>query len=248
MQPFPLVALVQTIHRRAELRTNLELLEPQLELVHRAAWLVNTAHDEQQRHERIAALQSPQAFSDFEKYVLEQGLQLFSRYESSNGKPKSQKHASTVGLSETIYEETTGLLLGRGQAYIRASPLQLVAYMLLYDSRSLMSDWVPEVDVRCEVVQNVNAHHTIVFNRKRANIARLRNRTFLNSIVAHKISDEPEVHLLVAFPTQAHDSITQADEAGAVRGENTRAFRMTEESAGLTWLEYVCSLDLKVST
>jgi hypothetical protein len=42
-----------------------------------------------------------------------------------------------------------------------------------------------------------------------------------------------------------HPKISAVDEAGAVRAENFRAWRLTEVSPGCTRLEYTCSLDLK---
>jgi hypothetical protein len=52
---------------------------------------------------------------------------------------------------------------------------------------------------------------------------------------------------MVAIPIPSHPKITAKDEAGAVRAENFRSFRMTEVAPGRTRLEYVCSLDLRGS-
>jgi hypothetical protein len=46
------------------------------------------------------------------------------------------------------------------------------------------------------------------------------------------------------MPIAHHDKITPEDEKGAVRGENCRAFKLTEVAPGVTKLDYTCSLNL----
>ena len=50
--------------------------------------------------------------------------------------------------------------------------------------------------------------------------------------------------MVVGAPIAHHDKITPKDEKGAVRAENCRAFKLTEVGAGITKLEYACSLNL----
>ena len=50
--------------------------------------------------------------------------------------------------------------------------------------------------------------------------------------------------MVVALPIAHHDKITPKDEKGAVRAENCRAFKLTEVAAGITKMEYACSLNL----
>jgi hypothetical protein len=116
-------------------------------------------------------------------------------------------------------------------------------YLLNYDSRHTASDFDPAVWVRSEVLQHVNAHHTIVFNRVKLG-AGLSERTFLNSTVAERVADDPPSYVLVGMPIAHHDKITSKDEKGAVRGENCRAFKLTEVAPGVTKLDYTCSLNL----
>jgi hypothetical protein len=100
----------------------------------------------------------------------------------------------------------------------------------------------PTVFIRSEVVEHANAHHTITFNRCKA--TGISDRTFLNSAVAKRVEDDPPTYLLVVLPIAQHDKITANDEKGAVRAENRRAFKLTEVAAGITKLEYACSLNL----
>jgi hypothetical protein len=83
----------------------------------------------------------------------------------------------------------------------------------------------------------------IAFNRVKFG-AGLSHRTFLNSTVAKRVADDPPTYEVVALPIIQHDKITAKDEKGAVRAENCRAFKLTEVAAGITKMEYACSLNL----
>ena len=61
------------------------------------------------------------------------------------------------------------------------------------------------------------------------------------------MEDDPPTYLLAGPAIAQHDKITPKDEKGAVRAENCRAFKLTEVSAGITKLEYTCSLNLRGS-
>jgi hypothetical protein len=142
--------------------------------------------------------------------------------------------------SETKLDEATHHLFGRAAAMVRATPQEIVAYVLNYDGRHINSS--PGPHVRAEVLQHVNAHCTIIFNRVRAPC--VADRTFLTSLVAKMEADDPPTYMVVCLPIARHDRIAPKDEKGAVRAENCRAFKLTEVAAGITKLEYTCSLNL----
>ncbi len=102
----------------------------------------------------------------------------------------------------------------------------------------------PAVDVNTDMVQRVSAHHTVIFNRKKLGLG-LSDRTFLNSLIAKKVAEEPPTYMLVVVSIPSHPKITAKDEAGAVRAENFRSFYFTEVAPGRTKIDYVCSLDLR---
>jgi hypothetical protein len=104
---------------------------------------------------------------------------------------------------------------------------------------------MPTVFIRSEVVEHVNTHQTIIFNRCKA--TGVSDRTFLNSTVAKRVADDPPTYELVSLPIAQHDKITAKDEKGALRAENGRAFKLTEVGEGITKLEYACSLNLRGS-
>ena len=240
--------IVQTIERRKELQANLSLLRRTLEEEDKQSWIVDVMHDANERAGRITELGSASglSYSASEKGLIEKGLDMFALFERSSAGVKQLAHSATILYSETKLDEATGLLLGQAAAMVRAKPQEIVAYLLNQDGRHVQSVSDPDMYVRFEVLQRVNAHHTIIFIRGNFG-AGLSARTFLNSLVAKRVADAPPTFVLVAMPIARHDKITPNDEARAVRAENCRAFKLTEVAPGVTKLDYTCSLDLKGS-
>jgi hypothetical protein len=236
--------LVQVNQRRTELKAALVLLQPKVEAEKLAVWLANVEHDVNQREDRIAAMDSAvgRVYKISEAEMLAKGAEMFAVFEASSAGAKRLTHSPLIMYSETKLDVATHLLYGRAAAMVRATPEEIVAYFLNYDGRFMQSTFDPAVFVRCELLHNVNAHHAIVFNRVKA--TGLSDRTFLNSIVAKKVEDDPPIYMVVVLPIAQHDKITPKDERGAVRAENCRAFKLTEVSVGITKLEYTCSLNL----
>jgi hypothetical protein len=170
---------------------------------------------------------------------------MFAVFEASSAGAKQLEHSELIMYSETKLDEATGLLLGRSAALIRAAPQEIVANLLNFDSRFNQSSSAAGTYVRSEVLEHVNAHCMIIFNRVRA--LGVSDRTFLNSTVAKQVADDPPTYVLVGLPIAQHDKVTPKDEKGAVRAENCRAFRLTEVATGITKMEYVCSLNLRGS-
>ena len=239
--------IVQSITRRKELKANLLLLQMSLEDEDKKAWIEDVTHDTAQRQDRILELGSASglSYTTTENGLLRKGAAMFAVFEASSAGAKQLEHSELIMYSETKLDQATNLLLGRAAAMVRATPPDIVAYMLNYDSRFLESTNDPTVFIRSEVVEHVNAHQTIIFNRCKA--TGISDRTFLNSIVAKKVEDDPPTYVLVVFPILQHDKIAAKDEKGAVRAEVCRAFKLTEVAAGITKLEYACSLNLRGS-
>jgi hypothetical protein len=239
--------IVQVIERRSELKRNLALLQRTLESEAKMAWIVDVTHDAKQREERIAELESASGrfYSTMEEGLIEKGTAMFAVFEASSAGVKWLKHSATVTHSETKLEEATGLLLGRATVMVRAAAQEIVAYMLCQGSRHTASlTGKSAVFVRFEVVQHLNAHHTVIFSMLRL-AAGLSQRTFLNAIVATRVADDPPTYVVVMVPIARHDKITSKDETGAVRAENCRAFRLTEVAPDVSKVDYTCSLNLR---
>ena len=250
MLGFKLSALkgfVQIVQRRSELQRNLALLRSALEAEQLNKWLSDVAYDEERRTTRVVAIESVhQVYDEAESSLLEQGSAMFTRFDSSPGKVTDLKSSSpyTCVRSETKYDPASRLLLGRTVLNIRgATPLAIVSYLLDFDGRHVQSKRSPANDVRSETVATVNGHHTIVFFRKKQ--FGVTDRTFLNSIVAKKVCERPQTYLVAIMPIRSHVSISEKDEAHAVRAENCRVFRVTESAPDVTMMDYTCSLDLK---
>jgi hypothetical protein len=240
--------LVQVNQRRTELKATLVLLEPRVEAEKVAVWLADAEHDATQREDRIAAMDSAagRVYDMSEAESLAKGAEMFAVFEASSAGAKQLTHSATVMYSETKLDAPTGLLLGRAVAMVRATPQEIVAYSLNSDSRHIQSTIDRTVFIRSDIVEQVNAHQMITFNRLKLGPG-LSHRTFLNSTFTKKMEDDPPTYLLVSLPIAQHDKITAKDEKKAVRAENCRAFKLTEVAAGITKLEYTCSLNLRGS-
>jgi hypothetical protein len=225
--------LKQVAERRKELKANLSLLQRRLEDADRDSWIDDVTLDTQEREDRIAELEASagNVCDPIENGAIEKGLAMFALYNSSSCVAKHLQHSPTVLRSEVKHDEASGLVLGLGEAEYRSTPQQIVSFILNYDSRNILSNWRPETDVRAELVQKVNGHHSVVFIRKRS--AGL-DRTFLNSLVAKKVAGHVVAYVLVVAPIATHAKITAKDEKGAVRGEVWRTFKCTEVAPSRT--------------
>jgi hypothetical protein len=240
--------LTQTTQRRKELKTNLSLLQTRLDDEALAALLEDLAHDAAKRQESIAEMASADhVYSQMENEAIEKCLGMFAMFKSSVAKVTRLKHSVSTSRLETKQDEATGLLLGRAEAKIRAAPQEIVAKMLHHWSSRAAAERGKSFAttlVRGEHLETVNAHHTKVFARYAA--ARgMSDRTFLMSVVAKQLAEAPPTYVVAIVPIPRHDKIGPKDEAGAVRAENCRAYRLTEVAPGVTRGEYACSLDLK---
>ena len=240
--------LSQTIQRRKELQTNLALLQTSLDEESLASLLDDLTFDADKRRERITEMASAagRLYSPEENEILDKGLRMFAMFKSSSAKATQLTRSASTNRLETKQDEATGLLLGRCEAKIRAAPQELVAEMInFWSSRHRHRE--PEGSlvriIRGEELEIVNPHHKIVFARYAAK--GVSDRTFLLSLVAKQVGDDPPTYVLVTSPVQRHAKIGPKDEAGAIRAENYRVFRFTQIAPAVTRGEYVCSLDLR---
>ena len=241
--------LVNILQRRKELHHNLELLRRSLEGDMKHQWLVSSTIDQRTRQDRAEVLRGLAAheYSPDENSVIEQGLSLFSAFAESSDKAHKLKHGETVIRMETKHDGKQRLL-GMVEVLVRgATPELLSAYLLDANSHHMRSLLKPTIDVRT-FVQEVNERHTIVFYEKKllGYETVFRNRTFLNSLVAKKISTDPEpaVFVVASVPITSHPAVAP-DEKNLVRAEYIRCFKLTLVGPALTKLNYTCWIDLK---
>jgi hypothetical protein len=211
-----------------------------------AAWLDGVEHDAQQRADRIAEMESTSGleYSTMENEIIEIGMAMFTAYESSMAVVKKLPPSATIDRLETKLN-ATGVMLGRAEAEIRTSPQNIVAYTLNY-CNSRMHHALAAADPntgRSESLARVHGCHEISFVRVKA--PGIRDRTFLYSTVAKRVAEHPPTYVMVVAPIPRHAKIGPKDEAGAVRAEVYRSFKLTEVAPGVTKLDYCCSLDLK---
>ena len=239
--------IVQIIERRKELKANLTMLQTVLEDEGKKAWIYDVAHDRMQRMAMIAEMESPSglSYSVIENGLLDKGTAIFAAFDSSSARVTELKHSATIMSSETKLDVATRLLLGRAAVMIRATAQEIATYLLDCDSRHIQFTADRTVFVRDETLERVNAHHTIIFHRAKA--PGISDRTFLTSVVARKVADEPPTYMVVALPIAQHGRISRNDEKRAVRAENCRAWKLTEVAVGITEMDYACSLNLRGS-
>ena len=116
-------------------------------------------------------------------------MALLGTFDAGKGKARSIRRSKTVELAETKHDERSGLLIGHVEAEVRASPEQVVAYLMHFDRKYTRSTLNPKVDVRQEVLEVRNPHHTVGFIEKKT--APFQNRTWLSSLLWQKVSDTP---------------------------------------------------------
>ena len=241
-----LTRLAQVVQRWTELKVALALLQSKIEDEALAVFLHSVKHDTAQRECRTGELALPSecVYTQMEKTALEKGAGMYSEFES-NSEQATQLARSLNTRSELKYEAATCRMLGHVETVIQADPQDVVAYILNYDdSHFAKSEEAANPNVVCfKCVANVNAHHSIGFARRK--LRGLSDRTFLYSLVASQVAAEPSTYVLVVEPIPSHVKISEKDEAGAVRGEICKSFRLTKLAEGVTKLECSWAVDLK---
>jgi hypothetical protein len=239
--------IIQVNKRRTELNASLALLQPKVDEEALVEWLDDCDHDAAQRRARIGEmlLASGRVYSTMERGAIETCLDMFTLFDSSSDGTTQQTRSATIKRLETKQDSATRRLLGRAEAEIRADVLDIVAKTLhALDCRYGVSRNVADPNaVRIEVLEKVNPFHSKGFARYKAR--GMSDRSFVMSMIAKQVAEDPLTYVVAVVPIPSHDKITQQDEAGAVRAENHRSFRLTALAPGLTNLEYCCSLDLK---
>ena len=241
--------LSQTWQRRSELKANLALLTGPREAEELAAWLSDIAHDTAQRQARILSIESASGsiYSEFEKKMIEDGVGKFAVFEGISASTTHLALSKSIRRMQTKQDGATGLMLGLVETEIRAPAKAIIAYILNVDGRHFQSSVAANANMkRLESLESINGHHEVVFVRFGLPGIKL-HRTFLNSFVAKCVADDPPTYVVAVVPVGQHPKIGPKDEAGAIRAENHRIFRLTEETRDRTKLEYVCALDLRGS-
>ena len=242
--------IVQIIERRKELKANLSLLRMRLEeddLVH---WLEDVAHDRKQRSARRIAMMTPASggmYNARESQMVDGLLDLVAQYEHSSAGVTQLKHSPTVERVALKHADASGLPLVRGEFVCRAAAYDIVAYNLNFDSRHLHSTRNPHVDRLDATLEIVNDHHTVIFSRKKMP-GWHRERTFLSSIIAKQVVEDPPTFVVGAVPIASHERLAEMDETSAVRAEIWRSSTVTELSPGRSRVTFVSSLNLGLNS
>jgi hypothetical protein len=179
-----------------------------------------------------------------EENAIEMSLGAFALFDSSSALPIQMGHSLSIKQSEAKYDAATHRLFGRAEAAeVRASALEIIAYLLNYDGRhvQMLNAAQPSI-TRAEVLETISPHHSVIFSRIKER--GFSDRTFLNSAVAKQVAADPPTFALAMVPIPRHDKVGPKDEKGAVRAEHTRTFIATELAPRMTKLQFGSVLEM----
>ena len=205
-------------------------------------WERDAALDSQRRQTWIVGLLgAEQRYDAVEEALIQRAVALRDACAAVAMPSRLLKHSPTIERMSTKLE-ASGRVLGEAEAVIPAAVLELVAFLMHYDSKFWQSLVDPRLDVRSEIVDVVSSHHAVMLNVRQ--VPPFAPRAFLNSIICKKVSDEPLEYVVAVVPTEARTGIKEVDEKRDVRAEFTKAFFLTALGPRRTRLAYACSLRL----
>jgi hypothetical protein len=223
-------------------------------------WEAATAADAAWRAMWMARVRATQQeYTEDEDAVVARGIALLEEFESAIGKKRELKSQSSRALrralssvhvlqerERTKYDRATGRLLGEVQVVIRGEALEIVAFIMHYDSqRNRRVNASNPNCVRSECLESVNDHHMVAFNEFKSSSG-FRNRTFLHTVVWKQLATSPATYVLAAVPLDEHRLISRKDEKHAIRATIFRSFLVSEISEGMALLRYAFWQDPKV--
>ena len=174
-----------------------------------------------------------QVYSSTEERAFADALPLLDMFRQQNSSEQ-----------ETMYHAPSRRLIGKTTLLIHgATAAEVAAYLMNANSCHRLAVRNPAVEVRNDIVAEVNDHHLVFFSEMRS-VPLFQNRTFLNSLMCKKILDDPPTWVWLCVPLDSHERVRVEDERHAVRAQVFRCFRLTAQTESVTRLEYVCWLDL----
>ena len=159
------------------------------------------------------------------------------------GTVRMLRHSCTVLSAWTKRNKPSGMLIGRVETLIRASPELIIAYQMNVDSKDKLSRR-PKGELRREILEVPNLHHLVLGCEMKLHGC-LANRIFLASLVWRKVCDAPPTFIWAFVPIDRHDRLPPEQEAHTVRGSTSRYLRLTQISEHVTHLDYACYIDFK---
>jgi hypothetical protein len=209
------------------------------------AWVADVKQDFLWRQAMVLKmLQGGQVYTEEETALIAKGLAFLDSAAAGTGKARPLKHSTLFTSALTRHDTKSGLLIGHAVATIRASPEQIVAFQMHYDSKIKLSQLDPTLEVRYAILDVKNLHHIVSFYEVKS--APFKNRTFLSSMLWQKVCDAPLTYIWVNVPINRHNKAPPESEVHAVRAEGSRCLKLTRIRDDLTKIEFACSMDLKM--
>ena len=234
--------VVLTLQRRNELGENIELLREQLEAHAGEVWRENLESDLERQRLWVQKIDSANhAYDDEENESFCMGLEMLQLV--GEQARKTMKHQPTVTSACTAHDAATNRFIGMAEAFLRATPQQIIAYLMDYNNSFAVSRRNPEIEVRNDVLESSSDHRTVIYNEFKT-LPGFDNRAILNACIFKRLDQPQPTYMWITVPIAEHPAIGKADMVNVVRAETIRCMRMTAEEEG-TRLEYAGSLDLK---
>jgi hypothetical protein len=165
-----------------------------------AAWNTNFQHDFALRQAMVLKmLQGGQVYTEEETALIAKGLALLDGVVAT-GKMRALKHSKPIAYARTKLDKRSGLMTGETEALIRASPEEILASLMHYESKYKLSRLNPAIDVSYETLEEANLHQTIGFFEGKT--VPFQNRTFLFALLWQKVSDG--TYVWVSVPIEHH--------------------------------------------
>jgi hypothetical protein len=131
------------------------------------AWLNDVEDDFAWRNAMVKEVREGEhSYTAEEIAWIAKGVALLGTFATGKGKVRSLRRSKTVKIAETKHDAKGGLLIGHVETEIRTSPEQIIAYLMHFGSKYQTSYLNPMVDLRDEVLEVRNLHHTVCFPRK----------------------------------------------------------------------------------
>ena len=170
------------------------------------AWLNDVEDDYSWRDAMVEEMrQGGRSYSEAETALIANGMAELDAFGKGKGKVQSLKHCKTVKTAQFIQNKKTGRLVGEVECLIRASPEQIVAYLMHFESKIRKSQLSIEV-VRHEMLEVKSLHHAVVLSESKAGPG-LPNLAAMNAVLWQKVADAPLTYIWVAVPMNDHPEI-----------------------------------------
>ena len=216
-------------------------------------WEEDKTADRASREVIKARFVDPGPYTPYEEKCFDVALRMESNVSSSSSSGGAAtttllRTAATKSRSSMLLASTAGVngvLHGRSVCRIRATAVDVLAFLLDNDSKIKTKYDVGSSTISQKTLEVVNGHHSVIFLLGRA-IPPFQNREFVGTVLwrkeEHSDDYEKKQHYFYVYVPTVHELAPLS--SNCVRAEAVRAFRLVEESPGVTTCTYTFTVDM----